>query len=252
MSRIRRALPPHFAPPVRDGAPTVPAVRKLALVLSLVALPLPAAALDDALARRVQALADEAAQRAAPSLRVQVRLGRLDTRLKLAPCMQIEPYLPAGTRLWGASRIGLRCLDAGVRWNVHLPLTVDVFGPGLVAAAPLAAGATLTAADLQPATVNLAAAQTPAVADPAQAIGRALARPLAAGQALHAGDLRPRQWFAAGDTVRLVAAGSGWRVHGEGQALNAGIEGQTVRVRTESGRVVSGTAAGERQVELSL
>jgi flagella basal body P-ring formation protein FlgA len=210
-------------------------------------------AMDDALAQRVQALADEASQgQAAPGLRVQVRMGRLDPRLKLAPCANVQPYLPSGMRLWGASRIGLRCLDAGVRWNVFLPLTVDVFGPGLVAAAPLGPGATLTAADLRPATINLAASTTPAVADPDQAVGRTLARSLAAGQPLLTADLRARQWFAAGDTVRLVAAGSGWRVHGEGQALNAGLEGQSVRVRTESGRVVTGTAAGERQVELSL
>jgi flagella basal body P-ring formation protein FlgA len=228
-------------------------VNKLVRPLLLcAALPLQAAALDDALAQRVQALADEAAQRTAPTLRVQVRLGQLDPRLKLAPCANIQPYLPTGARLWGPSRIGLRCLDTGVRWNVYLPLTVDVFGPGLVANAPLAAGATLTAADLKPATVNLAASPTPAVADADHAIGRALARPLAAGQPLHAADLRARQWFAAGDTVRLVAAGSGWRIHAEGQALGVGLEGQTVRVRTESGRVVTGTAAGERQVELSL
>jgi flagellar basal body P-ring formation protein FlgA len=252
MSRIKRALPAHFAPPRRCGLPTVRGVNKVVLFALCVALPPPASALDGALAQRVQALADEAAQRTAPDLRVQVRLGRLDARLKLAPCTNIQPYLPTGTRLWGASRIGLRCLDAGVRWNVFLPLTVDVFGPGLVAAAPLAAGTTLSAADLKPATINLAAAPSPAVAETELAVGRALARPLAAGQALHVADLRARQWFAAGDTVRLVAAGSGWRIHGEGQALNAGLDGQTVRVRTESGRVVTGTAAGERQVELSM
>jgi flagellar basal body P-ring formation protein FlgA len=253
MSRIKRALPAQFRPPPRTDLPTLRGVNKvLAPLLACLAVPLPAAALDDALAQRVQALADDAAQRAAPALRVQVRMGQLDARLKLAPCAQVQPYLPTGTRLWGASRIGLRCLDAGVRWNVYLPLTVDVFGPGLVAAAPLAAGATLTAADLKPATINLAASPSPAVADAPLAVGRALARPLAAGQALHSADLRARQWFAAGDTVRLVAAGSGWRIHGEGQALNVGLEGQSVRVRTESGRVVTGTAAGERHVELSL
>ena len=52
--------------------------------------------------------------------------------------------------------------------------------------------------------------------------------------------------------MRVVAGGSGWRIHGEGQALNPGLEGQTVRVRTESGRIVNGIAAGERMVEVPL
>ena len=52
--------------------------------------------------------------------------------------------------------------------------------------------------------------------------------------------------------MRLVAAGSGWRINGEGQALAAGVEGQSVRVRTESGRVVSGVPVAERLVEVVL
>jgi flagella basal body P-ring formation protein FlgA len=69
---------------------------------------------------------------------------------------------------------------------------------------------------------------------------------------LRGADLRARQWFAAGDNVRLVATGSGWRINGEGQALAAGVEGQSVRVRTESGRVVSGVPVAERLVEVAL
>jgi flagella basal body P-ring formation protein FlgA len=69
---------------------------------------------------------------------------------------------------------------------------------------------------------------------------------------LRSGDLRPRMWFAAGDTVRIVAGGSGWHIRGEGQALGPGVEGQVVRVRTESGRIISGMAVADRQVEVAL
>ncbi len=252
MSRIKPPLRPYFEPTACALAPTVPAVNK-ALPLLLIALaPLHTLALDDALTQRVQSLAVEASQRAAPGLRVDVRVGQLDARLKLAPCANVQPYLPAGIKLWGAARIGLRCTDANVRWNVFLPVQVDVFGPGVVTAAALPAGATLSAADLKPAEVNLSAMPSPVLNDSALAVGRTLARPLAAGDALRSSDLRARQWFAAGDTVRIVAGGTGWRIHGEGLALNPGIEGQAVRVRTESGRVVSGLAAGERTVEVPL
>ena len=228
-------------------------MNKAFLWLSLLApLGAGAAALDDAVTQRVQSLANDASRQAAPGLRVEVRVGQLDPRLKLAPCANVQPYLPVAMKLWGAARIGLRCADAGVRWNVFLPITVDVFGPGLVAVGPLPVGAVLTAADLKPGTVNLSASPSTAIAVAELAIGRSLARPLAPGDALRDADLRARQWFAAGDNVRIVAGGSGWRIHGEGQALNPGLEGQTVRVRTESGRIVSGVAAGDRIVEVPL
>jgi flagellar basal body P-ring formation protein FlgA len=231
----------------------VPSVNKAFLWLSLLA-PMGAGAtvLDDTLTQRVQSLANVASQQAAPGLRVDVRIGQLDPRLKLAPCANVQPYLPAGMKLWGKARIGLRCADAGVRWNIFLPITVDVFGPGLVAVAALPAGAVLSAADLKPGTVNLSASPSAVLAAAELAIGRTLAKPLSPGDALRDADLRARQWFAAGDSVRIVAGGSGWRIHGEGQALNPGLEGQTVRVRTESGRIVSGVAAGDRMVEVPL
>ena len=233
--------------------PTVRRVNKAFLWLCLLApMGAGAAALDDVVKQRVQSLANESSRQAARGLRVEVRVGELDPRLKLAPCANVQPYLPVAMKLWGAARIGLRCADVGVRWNVFLPITVDVFGPGLVAVGPLPAGAVLTAADLKPGTVNLSAAPSTAIALAELAIGRALARPLSPGDALRDADLRARQWFAAGDNVRIVAGGSGWLIHGEGQAMNPGLEGQTVRVRTESGRIVSGVAAGERMVEVPL
>jgi flagella basal body P-ring formation protein FlgA len=225
----------------------------LVAVLFAATAPARAMAIETAMAEQVQQFAAEATRDAGlAGLRVQISVGRLDPRLRLAPCATVQPYLPTGTRLWGAARIGLRCADAAVRWNVYLPIQVDVFGPALVANSALPAGHVLNADDLRSAEVNLAATRSPTVARQELAIGRALSRPMAAGDTLRGADLRARQWFAAGDNVRLVAAGSGWRINGEGQALAAGVEGQSVRVRTESGRVVSGVAVAERLVEVVL
>jgi flagella basal body P-ring formation protein FlgA len=207
------------------------------------------AAETSALAQQVRQFALDAAT--APGLRLEVDVGALDSRLRLAPCDRVEPYLPTGTRLWGRTRIGLRCTQGVTLWNVYLPLTVKVFGPGLVAVAALPAGTVLAPAHLQPGEVNLAEGAAGLRAAEA-ALGRTLARPLAAGQALHPADLRARQWFAAGDTVQITATGPGFRVSGEGQALGPGMEGQPARVRTEGGRVVVGMPVAEQRLELNL
>ena len=183
--------------------------------------------------------------------RVEVEVGALDPRLRLAPCEKVEPYIPTGTRLWGRTRIGLRCVQGPTPWNVYLPLVVKVFGAGLTAAAALPAGAVLTAADLLPAEVDLADGAAPVLA-PNAAIGRALARPLAAGQTLRSADLRLRQWFAAGDTVQITAIGNGFRISGEGQALGPGLEGRPARVRLDGGRIVVARPVAERHVEIRL
>jgi flagellar basal body P-ring formation protein FlgA len=210
-------------------------------------------ALQPGLARQVKQLALDGS-RAAPAgvKRIEVSLGQLDPRLRLAPCLRVEAYLPAGSVLWGKSRIGLRCTQGATAWNVFLPITVSAFGKAWVAAAPLQAGAALAAGDLIQAEVNLAEEAGMPVTDTGLALGRSLARALNAGQALRQTDLKARQWFSAGDEVKVSARGSGFNVAGNGQALNHGLEGQPVRVRVESGRVLVGMPVGERLVELPL
>ncbi|MCW7540516.1 flagellar basal body P-ring formation chaperone FlgA [Aquabacterium sp. A7-Y] len=184
--------------------------------------------------------------------RVEVNVGELDSRLKLAPCTRMEPYLPAGLRPWGRTRIGVRCLEGPTRWNVFLPVTVRVFAEAWVARSPLAAGAILQPDDLQRGEADLAASLSPTVTDAAAVVGRALARPLNEGEALKLSDLRPKLWFAPGDTVKVVAIGAGFTVHGEGRAMSPGLEGQPVRIRTDSGRIITGFASAERTVEVPL
>jgi flagellar basal body P-ring formation protein FlgA len=223
-----------------------------------------AQALDAAAIQQAQQIASQAAQqavlqstggaapRAGAAPRIEVLAGSLDPRLRLAPCERIETYLPAGARAWGRTRIGLRCVQGAGRWNVSLPLTVRVWAPAVVLVAGLPAGSTLAAVHLGLAEVDWAAEPAGAFADPAALLGRTLARPLAAGGAVRQTDLRARQWFAAGDTVRLVASGPGFALAADATALSPGIEGQPARVRTEGGRVISGQPVGERRLEVRL
>jgi flagellar basal body P-ring formation protein FlgA len=209
--------------------------------------------LDAQTLQRIQALGASAGNGLAPgAVRVEIEPGRLDPRLRLAPCEQVEPYLPPGARAWGRSRIGLRCVQGPAAWNVSLPVTVKVFASAWVAVDALPAGTVLQAGALRQAEVDWAAAATPPLADAAALLGRQLARPVPPGAPVRTADLKQRQWFAAGDTVQLVARGAGFSVGGQGQAMTPGLEGQTVRVRTDNGRVLSGQAVGRNRVEVAL
>jgi flagella basal body P-ring formation protein FlgA len=242
---------PFFRRLPRRAAP----VLALALLLGTAPLRAEDATVAETLVQEFEAQARSLAlesARPAEGLRVEIEMGRLNPRLRLAPCAQVEPYLPNGFKPWGRTRVGLRCLSGPTRWNVYLPITVKVFGPALVASSALAAGTVLTEADLEEGEVDLAADRTAVLTDPAQAVGRTLTRTVSAGDALRDSNVRARQWFAAGDTVRLTAVGAGFSVQGQGRAISAGLDGSQVRVRTESGRIVTGLATGEREVEVRL
>jgi flagella basal body P-ring formation protein FlgA len=187
-----------------------------------------------------------------PVPRVEVVVGTLPAHLKLAPCAQVQPYLPNGSRPLGRSRIGLRCMQGSARWNVSLPVTVRLWAPSLVAAGALPSGTVLEAHHLATAEVDLVDRADPAISSNAAAIGRTLQRNLNPGEPLRLADLKTRQLFATGDTVRIIASGAGYAVSSEGQAMGPGLEGQNARVRTDSGRIITGLVTGQRRVELPL
>lgn len=187
-----------------------------------------------------------------PPWRVEVSLGQLDPRIRLAPCDRVKAYLPGGAQLWGRTRVGLRCEQGQVRWNVYWPVQVKVWGQALVATVPLRPGSIVSASDVAQAEVDLAASDSPALVRPTDIVGRAVQRSISPGQSLRQADVRTRRWFAAGDPVRLNVKGPGFMVAAEGVALAPGDEGRCTRVRTEQGRVVCGQPVGERLVEVTL
>lgn len=199
--------------------------------------------LDDALARN---------QSTGLPLRMEVSVGSLDSRLRLAPCARVEPYLPVGARLWGRTRLGLRCVEGATAWNVFLPVTVKAFGPAWVLVSNVAPGAVLTPNDATEAEVDWAAESAPVMANPDLWVGQVASRQLVAGQALRQAMVRAPLLFRAGAQVKVVAQGPGYAVTSAGQALSAGAAGQTVRIRMDNGRVISGVVNETGTIDITL
>ncbi len=183
--------------------------------------------------------------------RFDVRIGSLDALAQVAPCRRSEPFMPSGARLWGRSSLGLRCVD-GATWTVMLPVVVTAWGRAVVAAGPLAAGAVLSANDLREGEVELTREGAGVTRDAQALAGRTLLRGLQPGQAVRIDMVRSTPVVQAGDPVRLRILGAGFVVTSSGQAMNTAADGQSVRVRTELGKVLTGVAREGRQVEITL
>ena len=200
--------------------------------------------LDDAVSK---------AQSAQPApLRMEVAIGALDARLRLAPCSHVEPYIPVGSRLWGRTRLGLRCTQGGGRWNVFLPVTVKAFGPAWVLRDNVVAGNVLTAADAVQAEADWAAEPSPVIVEPTQWVGQVASRSLMAGQPLRQSMVKAAQAFAAGTPVRVVAQGPGFEISSDAEAITPGVVGQPVRVRMDNGRIANGIVVDLRTVRLPM
>jgi flagella basal body P-ring formation protein FlgA len=182
--------------------------------------------------------------------KVSYTVGQLDSRTQLSPCNAFEPFLPAGSRLWGKATVGVRCLGPSA-WTIYVPVQVTVSGNYLVTTRSMAAGQVLSAGDVVSRSGDLSALPANILTDQAQAIGKTVKNGISAGQPLRS-DFVIAPWAVQqGQTVRLVSKGAGFSVSGEGKALNNAADGQIAQVRTASGQSVSGIARPGGIVEIS-
>lgn len=186
------------------------------------------------------------------ALRMEATVGALDSRVKLAACANVEAYVPPGSRLWGRSRVGMRCVDGMSRWNVTLPVTVKAMGEAWVVKTQVAAGANVMESDVTMGEVDWAEDASPVITDRAAWLGQTASRVLSTGQALRQNMVRPAQVFQAGAPVKIVAQGPGFQISSEAQALSAGVIGQQARVRMDNGRIATGTVLDVRTVKIDL
>jgi flagella basal body P-ring formation protein FlgA len=180
---------------------------------------------------------------------VELSVGTPDRRIDFSACTRAEPFVPAGARLWGRTWAGMRCLE-GASLTAYVPVRVTVRGTALVAARSLAAGAAVVPADVRREEVELTREPPGALADLGLVEHKRLARPLAEGQTLRLEHFRALPAVSAGDVVKLLYAGAGFVVSGEGRAIGTAAEGQVVRVQTAGGKTLSGTARAGRVVQL--
>lgn len=181
---------------------------------------------------------------------VRVTIGSIDPRTKLPACVAPEAFLPASSKAWGKTSVGLRC-SAPSRWTIYVQAKVQVHGEYIAAATPLSQGQTISQSDLAKVKGDLTTLPAGVITDVSQAIGRTAATTIALGSPLRQDALRNQQAIQQGQAVRVIVNGAGFSVSSEARALNNANEGQLTQVRTPAGQVVSGIAKLGGIVELT-
>lgn len=183
--------------------------------------------------------------------RIQVQVGNIDSRFAQAPCAQLQFSAAHAQRLWGRSAVMARCApDSG--WSVRIPVTVRIWAPALVAARSVSALTPIRLEDVRSAEVELTREAQGVATEFSQIDGRVSARMVNMGQPIALAALRAPQAVNQGDPVKVMGQGQGFAIATEAVAMGPALEGQIVRVRTESGRVLTGIARSGRIVEVNF
>lgn len=191
--------------------------------------------------------------------KVTFQVGEIDRRIRLQKCPRIEAFLPAGSRLAGKTSVGVRCSASATgkeqersgssMWSIFVPVQIKISLDLLTSARQLPPGHTLEEQDLARQTTE--SSHPVGFTDARQVVGKVLRYGISAGQILRKDMLRDPYVITQRQVVPVVVQGKGFTVRSEGTALNNASEGLVVRIRMESGRVISGVARADGTVEVA-
>lgn len=182
---------------------------------------------------------------------VSVTVAAIDSNINLAACVSPEVFLPAGSRAWGKTTVGVRC-SAPTSWTIYAQAKVSVKAQYLAAALPLAQGHVMTEQDIVVQEGDLAQLPSGVLTSPSEVVGRTVSMSMIAGSVLRQDMLKQVPVVQQGQSVLLTSSGEGFTVAAEGKALKNANEGQVVQVKVQSGQVISGIARLGGKVEVSF
>jgi len=172
------------------------------------------------------------------------------SEVALPPCTEPQPFLPGhDQRLLGRVTVGVRCGDGQTR---YLQARVTAIGQYWVAAQDIPVGTLVTASMLEARSGDLTTLPRQAVLDENAAVGRVATRTLARGSVVQSSQLQAPALIQRNRTVSVEAIGQGFRVVRQGEALQDGALGDTVRVRMSNRSVLTGVVAGNGVVKVSF
>ena len=185
--------------------------------------------------------------------RSTVKLGQLDSRLRLKACTSpLEAFMPPGGRVMGNTTVGVRCTDSG-GWSIYVSARVDVFGPVLIARQPLARGTAIQDSDLELVERNLANLPYGYYSDSQPIAGMLAKRTIAGATVITPQMLQAPKLVKRGQRVTVIAESGPLSIRSVGKALADGKSGDTIRVRAEgSQRVVDGIVVSPGVIKVTL
>jgi len=168
----------------------------------------------------------------------------------LPPCTDPQPFLPGhDQRLLGRVTVGVRCGDGQTR---YLQARVTAIGQYWVAAQDIPVGTLVTESMLEARSGDLTTLPRQAVLDENAAVGRVTTRTLARGSVIQGSQLQAPALIQRNRTVSVEAVGQGFRVVRQGEALQDGALGDTVRVRMSNRSILTGVVAGDGVVKVNF
>lgn len=185
--------------------------------------------------------------------RHQIKINRLDPRLRLQSCSEpLQASLENTDTPIGRLSVRVRC-NGTAPWGIFVPAQVSLHREIVVTRHPIKRNTQLQTSDLMLAEREISALHQGYLLDIQEAAGALSIRAMSAGQPVLPNQIRIPPTIKRGDKVVITASSGVIRVRMPGEALADGSIGQQIRVRnSRSQRIVHARVVGPGHVEVPM
>ncbi|RYZ96866.1 MAG: flagellar basal body P-ring formation protein FlgA [Moraxellaceae bacterium] len=185
--------------------------------------------------------------------KTDIKVGTLDSRLRLAQCDQpIEMASQDPTGNGGNISVQVACRGVS-RWTILVPAQAIVFRPMAVAGRNLQRGEVIGESDVTVQSMDVSQYRQGFNTSAEQIIGKEVRYAITKGDAFRTSSLNAPLAIKRGDDVTVEAFAGSIRVVTNATAISDGRLGQQIRVKnTQSERIVNGKVIGPGKVQSML
>jgi len=173
--------------------------------------------------------------------RINIKMGQLDSRLKLTQCpLPLTSTLAPGSQFSGKTTVHLRC-NSDSPWTVYISAQISLFGKIIQTTSPLTKGHILKNSDLHAVEEDLSRIKYGYFTSKEYLIGKQLKRRLPQNRIIKANYVKAPTLVKRGELVSIIAENTGYSVKMSGTAMNSGARGERIQVKNSSSkRIVEG------------
>jgi flagella basal body P-ring formation protein FlgA len=189
----------------------------------------------------------------ADAVKIEIRVGKLDSRLRLTKCNQnLELNLKDTSKTGGNINVQVICSSA-IEWTILVPAQAKVYRSVAVAGRNLQRGDLVSAADLGSEIKDVGDLRLGFALTPEAIIGKEIKFAINKGETFRNSALDAPLVIKRGDTVSIESSAGEISVKTSATAVSDGRMGQQIRVRNnQSARIINARVIGSGKVQSIL
>jgi len=179
----------------------------------------------------------------------KVKLGQLDSRLKLPDCTEpLDIFTNSNSIKPGRNSVGVKC-KGKKKWTIYSSAIVTIYKEVLVLTQPIHRGEILSQDNLHFEKRDISTVRSGFLTDPLVVVNKQATRNLGLGSVINKSNFTEPKLIKKGEKVYIKASSRHLNISMKGIAMMDGIKGQSIRVKNEkSHQIIQATVIQPGQV----